>query len=132
MSWNIPKTSRLVVTDDLERFQNAFRRLEERLLEASRSDRFKPPTGLATARLHQESINGSEGVLGEVLDMSADGMKIAIEASHDLAVGQHCSVVVGDGEGETYDLRGTVRWIEATSYISVIGLSLDSAHRIEA
>jgi hypothetical protein len=40
-------------------------------------------------------------------------------------------VVVGDGEGETYDPRGTVRWIEATSDISVIGLSLDSAHRIE-
>ena len=66
-----------------------------------------------------------------MLDLSADGLKIAIEAGHQPAIGQPCSVVVGDGEGETYDPRGTVRWIEATSYISVIGLSLDSAHRIE-
>ncbi|WP_259725934.1 PilZ domain-containing protein [Synechococcus sp. CS-1332] len=74
----------------------------------------------------------SDGVLGEVLDLSVDGMKVAIEAGHDLTVGHHCSVVVGDGEGETYDLTGIVRWIEATSYISVIGLSLNSARRIEA
>ena len=120
-----------MVTEDLDRFREAFRRLEERLQEASRSDRFKPPTGLATARLHHQSMVSSEGVLGEVLDLNVDGMKMAINAGKDVAVGQHCSVVVGDGEGETYDLRGTVRWIEATSYISVIGLSLDSAHRIE-
>jgi hypothetical protein len=120
-----------VTTGDLERFRQAFRRLEERLQEASRSDRFKPPTGLATARLHMESMGVPAGVLGEVLDLSLDGIKMAIEAGHHLAVGHHCSVVVGDGEGETYDLRGTVRWIEATSYISVVGLSLDSAHRIE-
>jgi hypothetical protein len=115
----------------LERFREAFRRLEERLQEASRSDRFKPPTGLATARLHLKATEASEGVLGEVLDLSVDGMKMAVEAGQDLAVGQPCSVVVGDGEGETYDLRGTVRWIEATNYISVIGLSLDSAQRLE-
>jgi hypothetical protein len=124
-----------VTTPDLQRFQQAFRRLEERLQQASRSDRFKPPSGLATARLHTEPMGVSAGVLVEVLvevlDLSVDGMKMAIEASHHLCVGHHCRVMVGDGEGETYDLRGTVRWIEATSYISVIGLSLDSAHRIE-
>jgi hypothetical protein len=74
----------------------------------------------------------SEGVFAEVLDLSADGLKIAIEAGHHPAVGQLCSVVVGDGEGETYDLKGTIRWLEATSYISVIGLSLESAQRLEA
>ena len=88
-----------MVTGDLERFREASRRLEERLQEASRSDRFKPPTGLATARLHQASIGASEGVPGEVLDLSVDGLKMAIHASHALAVGQNWSVVVGDGEG---------------------------------
>ncbi|MEA5416803.1 PilZ domain-containing protein [Synechococcus sp. BA-132 BA5] len=116
----------------MERFREAFRRLEEPLQDASRSDRFKPPTGLATARLHQAAIGASEEVPGEVLDLSMDGLKMAIHASHAFAVGQNCSVVVGDGEGETYDLRGTVRWIEATSDISVMGHSLDSAHRIGA
>jgi hypothetical protein len=120
-----------VATGDLERFREAFRRLEKRLEEASRSGRFKPPTGLATARLHLESMQPSEGVFAEVLDLSLDGLKIATEAGHRPVVGQICSLVVGDGEGETYDLRGTIRWIEATSYISVIGLSLDSAERLE-
>lgn len=121
-----------MATGDLQRFREAFRRLERRLEEASRSDRYKPPTGLATARLHLELTSPSEGVCAEVLDLSAEGLKIAFEAGHHPAVGQPCSVVVGDGEGETYDLRGTIRWVEATSYISVIGLSLDSAQRLEA
>lgn len=121
-----------MATGDLERFRESFRRLEKRLEEASRSDRYKPPTGLATARLHLASMGPSQGVFAEVLDLSADGLRIAIEAGHHPAVGQPCSVVLGDGEGETYDLQGTIRWIEATSYISVIGLSLDSAQRLEA
>ena len=121
-----------MVTEDLERFREAFRRLERRLEEALRSDRFKPPTGLATARLHLTASEASEGILGEVLDLSVEGLKMAITAGHALSVGQLCALVLGDGEGETYDLRGTVRWIEATSYISVIGLSLESAHRLEA
>ncbi|MBM5822562.1 MAG: hypothetical protein FJ082_08935 [Cyanobacteria bacterium K_Offshore_surface_m2_011] len=115
---------------DLERFQEAFRRLEKRLEEASRADRYKPPTGLATARFHLESMRPAEGVFAEVLDLSSEGLKIAIEAGHHPAVGESCNVVVGDGEAETYDLKGTIRWIEATSYISVIGLSLDSAQRL--
>lgn len=121
-----------MATGDLERFREAFRRLEKRLEVASRSHRYKPPTGLATARLHLESMAPSQGVFAEVLDLSLDGLKIAIEAGHHPAVGQPCSVVVGDGEGETYNLQGTIRWMEATSYIAVIGLSLESAQRLEA
>ncbi|KEF41681.1 MAG: hypothetical protein ER33_09970 [Cyanobium sp. CACIAM 14] len=121
-----------VATGDLERFRDAFRRLEERLQEATRSDRFKPPTDLATARVHLGPTSSSEALLGEVLDLSLDGLKIAIEAGHDLTVGESCNVAVGDGEGQTYSLRGTVRWIEDTNYITVFGLSLDSADRLEA
>ncbi len=46
-------------------------------------------------------------------------------------VGQHCTIAIGDGEGVAYSLVGTVRWIENTSYITVFGLSLDSADPIE-
>jgi hypothetical protein len=120
-----------VATGDLERFREAFRRLEERLREATRSTRFKPPTDLATARIQLKSTAAAEGVLAEVLDLSLDGMKIAIEAGHDLEVGQPCKVAIGDGEGETYALAGTVRWIEESSYIIVFGISLDSADRID-
>nr|WP_256438888.1 PilZ domain-containing protein [Synechococcus sp. CCY 9618] len=115
----------------MERFRDAFRRLEKRLKEASRSTRFKPPSDLAIARVHLKSTLSSDGLLGEVLDLSLDGMKIAIEAGQDIEVGEHCHVAVGDGEGETYALAGTVRWIEDSSYITVFGLSLDSADRIE-
>ncbi len=58
-------------------------------------------------------------------------MKIAIEAGHDIDVGQHCTLAIGDGEGEAYSLAGTVRWIENTSYITVFGISLKSADRME-
>jgi hypothetical protein len=115
----------------LERFRDAFRRLEKRLQEASRSTRFKPPTDLATARVHLKSTSSPDGLVGEVLDLSLDGMKLAIEAGHDIAVGEHCNIAIGDGEGETYALVGTVRWIEDTSYITVFGISLESADRIE-
>jgi hypothetical protein len=121
-----------VATGDLERFRSAFRRLEKRLQEATRSNRFKPPTDLATARIHLASTSSSEGLAGEVLDLSLDGMKIAIEAGHDMHVGQQCNIAIGDGEGEAYSLVGNVRWIENTSYITVFGISLDSADRLEA
>jgi hypothetical protein len=54
--------SRQVATGDLDRFRESFRRLERRLEEASRADRYKPPTGLATARLHLESMQPTEGL----------------------------------------------------------------------
>lgn len=71
-------------------------------------------------------------MLGEVLDLGVGGMKIAIEAGHNIKVGQTCNVAIGDGAGETYSLVGTVRWIEDTNYIMVFGISLDSADRIDA
>ena len=51
-----------MVIGDLQRFREAFLRLEKRLEQASRSDRYKPPTGLATARLHLESMQPTEGL----------------------------------------------------------------------
>lgn len=69
--------------------------------------------------------------MGEVLDLSLDGMKIAIMAGHDIDVGQHCTIAIGDGEGEAYTLVGSVRWVENTSYITVFGISLASADRME-
>ncbi len=105
--------------------------MEKRLQEATRSNRFKPPTDLATARIHLKSTMASQGLAGEVLDLSLDGMKLAIQAGHPLEVGQRCHVSVGAEEGETYALTGTVRWFEETSYITVFGLSLDSADLIE-
>jgi hypothetical protein len=49
--------------------------------------------GAGTARLHSKPMLTEEGVLGEVLDLSADGLKLAIDALHDLAVGQSCCVL---------------------------------------
>jgi hypothetical protein len=132
MGRQLQRESPSVATGDLERFRNAFRRMEKRLQEATRSNRFKPPTDLAKAQVHLKTTTSSGGIPGDVLDLSLEGMKIAIQAGHPLEVGQRCHVAVGDGEGETYALQGTVRWFEETSYITVFGLFLDSADLIES
>jgi hypothetical protein len=105
--------------------------MEKRLQEATRSNRFKPPTDLATARIHLRSTSSSDGILGEVLDLSLDGMRLAIQAGHPLEVDQICRITIGEPEGETYALKGNVRWFEETSFITVFGISLESADLIE-
>jgi hypothetical protein len=117
---------------DLDRFRIAFRKLEGRLQEATRSTRFKPPSNLATARIHFKIDSSDQGLLGEVLDLSVDGMKIAIEAGHGLTVDQICRVEIGDEEGECYSLLGNVRWVVHSSHIIVFGISLNSADCLEA
>ncbi|MDM7951895.1 MAG: hypothetical protein QUV07_01565 [Cyanobium sp. CZS 25K] len=46
-------------------------------------------------------MEASEGILGVVLDLSVEGLKMAIAAGHALSVGQPCALVLGDGERPT-------------------------------
>jgi hypothetical protein len=112
---------------DLDQFREAFRLQEERLQTASRSSRFKPPTDLATARITFEGIDGGKEILGEVLDLSSEGMKVAIEIGINLKVDQPCKMILGTGIDESYSLWGTVRWVEQSAYITVFGVLLESA-----
>ncbi len=112
---------------DLDQFREAFRLQKERLQTASRSSRFKPPTDLSTARITFEGIDGGKEILGEVLDLSPEGMKVAIETGIDLKVEQPCKMTLGAGIDQSYSLWGTVRWVEDSAYITVFGVLLESA-----
>lgn len=114
---------------DLERFCQALVREHEHLLEASRSSRFRPPTDLATAQLCLQGDDGNPGlaIVAEILDLSGDGMKIAITPHHDVRVGRICLLRFQPKSGDGYQLRGEVRWLEASDFILVFGIRLLAA-----
>lgn len=66
-------------------------------------------------------------VVGEILDLSRDGMKIALAVSQPVEVDQRCQLLVGPPEAECYELMGTVRWVDRNPYITVFGLALQDA-----
>lgn len=117
---------------EIERFRAALEDLQEFLQEASRSDRYKPSEDLTLVRIRLGDPQGVPGVVGEILDLSSDGMKIALAVSHPVEVDQRCHLVVGALEGERYELVGTVRWVDRNPYITVFGLALDQVLRAKA
>ncbi|MEB3362117.1 MAG: PilZ domain-containing protein [Synechococcaceae cyanobacterium] len=115
-------------SSDLERFRQALDREHQHLLEASRSSRFRPPTDLATAQLSLLSDDQiSEPIFAEILDLSGDGVRIAISPGPDLRVGQICLLRFQPEAGDSFQLRGEVRWLEASSLILVFGILLLTA-----
>jgi hypothetical protein len=113
-------------TSDLERFRQALHREQQHLVEASRASRFKPPTDLTSAELSLLGDDGSSSapITAEILDLSGDGMKIAISPGPDLREGQICLLRFQPNASEGYQLRGAVRWLEASTFILVFGIQL--------
>lgn len=48
-------------------------------------------------------------IVAEILDLSGDGMKIAITPQHDIRVGEICQLRFQPQSGDGYQLRGEVR-----------------------
>jgi len=111
----------------LDGFRDALERLQHRLEEANRPSRFKPVEDLSLARILFGDRSGAAPVVGEILDLSRDGMKIALAVSHPVEVDQDCHLLVGPPESECYELHGTVRWVDRNPYITVFGLALRDA-----
>ena len=110
---------------DLERFREALERQRSRLLEASRDSRYKPPTDLASASLALAGDGASAAeMVAEILDLSGDGMKVAIAAGPPVRVGQTCSLLFEPDSGESFALLGEVRWVESSAFITVFGIAL--------
>jgi hypothetical protein len=105
----------------------ALERLQHRLEEATRPTRFKPIEDLSLARILIGDPRAARPVVGEILDLSPDGMKIALAVSQPVEVDQLCNLLVGAPEGECYELVGTVRWVDRNPYITVFGLALEDA-----
>lgn len=115
-------------SSDLERFRQALNRERQLLMEASRSSRFRPPTNLATAQLSLLSDDQiSEPIFAEILDLSGDGMRIAISPGPDLRVGQICLLRFQPETGDSFQLQGEVRWLETSNFILVFGIVLLTA-----
>lgn len=111
----------------LDGFRDALDRLQHRLQEASRPSRYKPVEDLSLARILFGDPTRSTPVVGEILDLSRDGMKIALAVSQEVQVDQECHLLVGNPDSECYELAGTVRWVDRNPYITVFGLALREA-----
>lgn len=111
---------------DLERFRQTLQRLQTLLDTGARSDRFKPSENFALARVVFGDAPG-EPVTGEVVDMSADGMKLALAGGMAVQAQQLCRLQIGGDGAERFDLQGEVRWVESHPLITVIGIQLRTA-----
>ncbi len=111
----------------LDGFRAALERLQHRLEEATRPSRFKPVEDLSLAQIVFGDPPQPPAVVGEILDLSRDGMKIALAVSQPVEVDQRCQLLVGPPEAECYELTGTVRWVDRNPYITVFGLALQDA-----
>jgi len=118
----------------LDGFREALDRLQHRLREANRPSRFKPVEDLTLARILFGDPPAGIPVVGEILDLSRDGMKVALAISQTVEVDQPCHLLVGPPEAECYELHGTVRWVDRNPCITVFGLALQEAtlHNPEA
>jgi len=118
-----------VADGDLERFRQALDRLQAQLVATPRPSRFKPTSHLMQAEVCLEEDIDGEPAMGEILDLSPDGMKIAMDTSVALEPDQLCQLVVTTDDEETFHLKGTVRWVEAHPYITVFGVEFVGAER---
>ncbi|MFM7393521.1 MAG: PilZ domain-containing protein [Cyanobium sp.] len=108
---------------DLDRYRRALQRLQYHLEAGSRADRFKPPENFALARVHFGE-GSTAAVTGAIVDISSDGMKLALEGGHPIGVDQPCHLAIGADGTEWFELEGVVRWVDSHALITVIGVQL--------
>lgn len=63
----------------------------------------------------------------EILELSREGVNIAIKGGKAVHKGQHGRLLIGPPEGDHYELPVDVAWVEAASSIAVLGLAIPSA-----
>ena len=79
---------------------------------------FSPPCHLR--------IEGGEATEAtcEILELSAEGVNIAIKGESAVRQGQHGRLLIGPPEGDHYELPVDVSWVQPAAPIAVLGLSL--------
>lgn len=108
---------------DLDRYRLALQRLQHLLEQGARADRFKPPENFALAQVRFGDASAAP-LTGEIVDISPDGMKLALEGGHPIAVGEPCRLDIRAEGKEWFELQGLVRWVDSHPLITVIGLQL--------
>lgn len=114
-----------MASTDLSRFRTALHELQDELEHASRPSRFKPPVDLSLVRVQPDPGSEATPLSGEIVDLSPEGMKIALTGRHEFHVDQPCRILAGSPDTTVYDLLGTIRWIETHPLITVFGIRLE-------
>lgn len=79
---------------------------------------FSPP-----CRLRIEG-GEAEDATCEILELSTEGVKIAIRTNRAVRQGQYGRLLIGAPEGDHYELPVEVAWVNPFARFSVMGLSL--------
>ena len=81
-----------------------------------------------TCRLRLEGQDGQEGAC-DILELSAEGVTIAIPAGGAPRQGQQGQLLIGPAEGGYYALPVAVRWVKLSTTTSILGLEFPAAER---
>lgn len=81
---------------------------------------FSPP-----CRLRIEGAEAEDATC-EILELSSEGVNIAISHGRAVRQGQHGRLLIGSPDGDHYELPVDVSWVEPEASFAVLGLSLPS------
>lgn len=108
---------------DLDRYRQTLLGLQGLFDSGSRSDRFKPSDTFALAQVGLGEGSAAT-VTGEVVDISVDGMKLALPGGTPVEATQRCHIVLAGDGTDRFVLDGEVRWVDSHPLITVIGVQL--------
>jgi hypothetical protein len=75
-----------------------------------------------------EGRDGQEGAC-DILELSAEGVTIAIPAGAAVRQGQSGQLLIGPAEGGHYALPVAVRWVKLSTSAAILGLAFPAAER---
>lgn len=83
---------------------------------------------IPSCRLRLQGREAREGAC-DILELSAEGVTIALRDGRAARRGQQGQLVIGPAEGDHYVLPVAVRWVRSTSSAWMVGLAFPAAER---